>query len=219
MILSNVCGCLCLLFRIAFWMPSMGGGSHVTGPETCGPLLLPNPNLRQDKGCQWAAKIRSLPWLLKCDDFRYRSLMNYFRLKKFARVQTCDGFKLLLKSGITACWLEATFQAVFCLQPSVLCSGSPQIPQFEPTFQILRLKCPMNNTFMYHVYLQFAGQTSIRFGTPQICRPEASFCWCLLSGSHIYFHSSLCLIYLKRLSEISSTEAGEDGIGMVIIGQ
>ena len=61
MISANVCGCLCLLFRIAFWMPSMGGGSHVTGPETCGPLLLPNPNLRQDKGCQWAAKIRSLP--------------------------------------------------------------------------------------------------------------------------------------------------------------
>ena len=103
-ILANVCGCVCLLFRIAFWMPSMGGGSHVTGPETCGPLLLPNPNLRQDKGCQWAAKIRSLPWLLKCDDFRYRSLMNYFRLKKFARVQTCDGFKLLLKSGITVGW-------------------------------------------------------------------------------------------------------------------
>ena len=103
-ILANVCGCLVLLFRIAFWMPSMGGGSHVTGPETCGPLLLPNPNLRQDKGCQWAAKIRSLPWLLKCDDFRYRSLMNYFRLKKFARVQTCDGFKLLLKSGITVGW-------------------------------------------------------------------------------------------------------------------
>ena len=99
MVLPNVYGCLCLLFRIAVWMPSMGGGSHVTGPETCGPLLLPNPNLRQDKGCQWAAKIRSLPWLLKCDDFRYRSLMNYF-----ARVQTCDGFKLLLKSGITVGW-------------------------------------------------------------------------------------------------------------------
>ena len=92
------------MFAIQDWMPSMGGGSHVTGPETCGPLLLPNPNLRQDKGCQWAAKIRSLPWLLKCDDFRYRSLMNYFRPKKFARVQTCDGFKLLLKSGITVGW-------------------------------------------------------------------------------------------------------------------
>ena len=41
----------------------------------------------------------------------------------------------------------------------------------------------------------------------------------LLSGSHIYFHSSLCLISLKRLSEIISNEAGGDGIGMVIIGQ
>ena len=138
--------------------------------------------------------------------------MNYFRPKKFARVQTCDGFQLLLKSGITACWLEATFQAMFCLQPSVLCSGSPQIPQFEPTFQILRLKCPMNNAVMYNMYLQFAGQTSIRFGTPQICRPEASFCWCLyprlLSGSHIYFHSSLCLISLKRLGRYANNQNG-----------
>ena len=120
MISANVCGCLCLLFRIAFWMPSMGGGSHVTGPETCGPLLLPNPNLRQDKGCQWAAKIRSLPWLLKCDDFRYRSLMNYFRVMKFAGFKHVTDLNfcsrvasLLVGSDVPSRVLSPAFRPVF----------------------------------------------------------------------------------------------------------
>ena len=61
MVLPNVYGCLCLLFRIAVWMPSMGGGSHVTGPETCGPCCCQIPIWDKTRAVNEQPKLGACP--------------------------------------------------------------------------------------------------------------------------------------------------------------
>ena len=175
-------------------MPSMGGGSHVTGPETCGPPLLPNPDLRQDKGCQWAAKIRSLPcvcWNVTILDTEASWNISGWRnspgFKDVTDLNFCSRVApLLVGSDVPSRVLSPAFRPVL-RQPTNttiwanLSNTSPQVSH-------------EHYLHVQHVF-RFAGQTNIRFGTPRICRPEASFCWCLI-------YVSLCLISLKRLSEI-----------------